>query len=103
MIPRSSAVFSFPCRGYAAEFVEEIEDECELVGFFRLSFRESQHSETLAFWMQIEGAVRARIEQRCAFGPQPRLIEGERISLSFVLDNHDLAVEAPVKQFLPIV
>src|SRR5438093_4912876 len=51
--------------------------------------------------MEVEGAICADIGE-LPFRPQLWLIGEERLSLHFVSDNHNPAVQAPVKQFATI-
>src|SRR5712692_10347607 len=88
--------------GFAAQLVEEVEDEGDLID--RRSFGGSgcfQHGEALAIGMQIE------IGGTGQFGelpgrPQPRLVRAERVPGGRVGSNHDGIVRAAIKKLFAV-
>src|SRR5262249_12132357 len=94
---------SFYSRCDPAEFVKEVEDECDFVELvFGLRLRSLQNGEALAIGVEIEVAgPRTAINER-ALGPQARFVVIERIALDRISNNPYSLIGGTVEQFLPV-
>src|SRR5579864_8971701 len=90
-------------REFAAELVEEIEDEADLVhrsSLFRA--RGLQHGEALAVGVQVKVIVGPYLCGELTRRPELRLVGAEGVAGSGVGDHHDLVVHGLIKK-LPAI
>src|SRR6266849_8681418 len=89
-------------REFAAELVEEIEDEADLVHRSALfCARGLQHGETLAVGVQVKVIVVPAVGE-LAGRPELGLVGMEGVAESGVGDYHDLAILCTIKKFLTV-
>src|SRR5206468_11346070 len=86
----------------AAEFVEEVEDEDNLVPpGFGLRVGGLEHGKSFAVRVQVEVPTLSPI-CKLPFGPQSRPVGAKRISHNRVVGHHDLLIFSSEEQFLVV-
>src|ERR1700686_3046521 len=90
-------------RHFAAEFVEEIEDEADLVHrsiLFRA--RGLQHGEALSVGVQVEVIEAQPAIGELAGRPELGFVSGKGVSGSGVAGHHELALARTIKKLLAV-